>query len=304
MRFLIISDIHSNLEALASVFLELHNNSEEIDRVLIIGDIVGYGVNPNECCAIVRFLQNGESLLKKEIQTDIQKTDIDNTDKKNIIDYIYSLGKKADVIAGNHDQRVIGHLNTVMAYAPSISINWTKKVIHEDNIRFLNSLWLKKKLWRFDIELVHSTPVCPHDYKYVMNSTTLNYGLLHSKITFAGHTHTPAAYLYTKQERDVSASIFIPKDLLDKKLMLVERESAERLETFDVSLNPDQRYYINPGSVGQPRDGIPMASYMIYDTLAKKAFLEKAEYNTAVVKTKVLEAGFPFDLAYRIVSGI
>ena len=88
MRFLIIADIHSNLEALASVFLELHNNSEEIDRVLIIGDIVGYGVNPNECCAIVRFLKNGESLLKKEIQTDIQKTDLDNTDKKNIIDYI------------------------------------------------------------------------------------------------------------------------------------------------------------------------------------------------------------------------
>ncbi|MHC4181824.1 MAG: metallophosphoesterase family protein [Planctomycetota bacterium] len=69
MRFLIISDIHSNLEALASVFLELHNNSEEIDRVLIIGDIVGYGVNPNECCAIVRFLMNGESLLKKEMIT-------------------------------------------------------------------------------------------------------------------------------------------------------------------------------------------------------------------------------------------
>ncbi len=304
MRFLIISDIHSNLEALASVFLDLHNNSEEIDRVLIIGDIVGYGVNPNECCAIVRFLKNGESLLKKEIQTDIQKTDIDNTDKKNIIDYIYSLGKKADVIAGNHDQRVIGQLNTVMASAAGISINWTKKVIHEDNIRFLNSLWLKKKLWKFGIELVHSTPVCPHDYEYVMNSTSLNYGLLHSKITFAGHTHKPAAYLYTKQERDVSASVFIPKDQLDKRLMLVERESAERIEAFDVSLNPGQRYYINPGSVGQPRDGIPMASYMIYDTLTKKVFLEKAEYNTAAVKTKVLEAALPFDLANRIVSGI
>ena len=304
MRFLIISDIHSNLEALASVFLDLHNNNEEIDRVLIIGDIVGYGVNPNECCAIVRFLKNGESLLKKEIQTDIQKTDIDNTDKKNIIDYIYSLGKKADVIAGNHDQRVIGHLNTAMASAAGISINWTKKVIHEDNLRFLNSLCLNKKLLEFDIELVHSTPVCPQDYEYVMNSTSLNYSLLHSNITFAGHTHKPAAYLYTKQERDVSASIFIPKDQLDKRLMLVERGSVERLEAFDVSLNPGQRYYINPGSVGQPRDGIPMASYMIYDTLKKKVFLEKAEYNTALVKTKVLEAGFPFDLAYRLVTGI
>ncbi len=49
MRFLIISDIHSNLEALVSVFSDLCNNSEKIDRVLVLGDIVGYGVNPNEC---------------------------------------------------------------------------------------------------------------------------------------------------------------------------------------------------------------------------------------------------------------
>ena len=104
--------------------------------------------------------------------------------------------------------------------------------------------------------------------------------------------------------RNVSASVFIPTDHFDKKLMLAERESAERLETFDVSLNSGQRYYINPGSVGQPRDGIPMASYKIYDTLTKKVFLEKAVYNTEAVKAKVLEAALPFDLANRIVTGV
>jgi diadenosine tetraphosphatase ApaH/serine/threonine PP2A family protein phosphatase len=137
-----------------------------------------------------------------------------------------------------------------------------------------------------------------------MNSRFINYSLLHSKITFAGHTHKPAAYLYTKHERDVSASVFIPTDPFDKKLMLAERESAERLETFDVSVKPGHRYYINPGSVGQPRDGIPMASYMIYDTVAKKVYLEKAEYDIEGVRKKILEAALPFDLANRIVSGI
>jgi diadenosine tetraphosphatase ApaH/serine/threonine PP2A family protein phosphatase len=78
----------------------------------------------------------------------------------------------------------------------------------------------------------------------------------------------------------------------------------ERHETFDVSLKPGQRYYINPGSVGQPRDGIPKASYMIYDTEAKQASLEKAEYNTEAVKKKVLKATLPFDLAERIVKGV
>ena len=82
MKFLIISDIHSNLEALASVFLDLYNNDEKIDRVLIPGDIVGYGANPNECCTIVRFLKNGKTSLKNEIQDIIQEIDIDDTDKK------------------------------------------------------------------------------------------------------------------------------------------------------------------------------------------------------------------------------
>lgn len=304
MRFLVISDIHSNLEALAAVFSELHKQNEHIDHVLMLGDIVGYGVNPNECCTIVKYLKSGKPALIKEIQTIIQNIDIDVTDKEHVIKYILSLGKKATVIAGNHDQRVIGQLNTVMASSAGISINWTKKVIHNDNLRFLKSLPLIEKLLEFKIELVHSTSNRPQDYVYVMNSLLLNYNLLHAKITFAGHTHKPAAYLYTKHKSDVSASVFIPADSFDRKLMLAERDSAQRLETFDVSIKPGQRYYINPGSVGQPRDGIPMASYKIYDTEAKKVHMEKAEYNIEGVKKKILEAALPFDLANRIVSGI
>lgn len=304
MRFLIISDIHSNIEALISVFLELHRNNENIERVFILGDIVGYGVNPNECCTIVRFLRDGDSFLKSEIREIIEKIDIDDADKRDSVDSIYALGKTATVIAGNHDQRVVGQLNTVMASSAGISINWTKKVIREDNISFLKTLVMRKRIWRLGIELVHSTPDCPEDYAYVMNSKKLQYDLLFAKITFAGHTHKPAAYLYTRQERDVSASVFVPTDQIDKKLMLAERGSAERLESFDIHLSPVQRYYINPGSVGQPRDGIPMASYKIYDTETQKVFLEKAEYNTYAVRKKVLEAALPFDLANRIVSGI
>ena len=302
MRFLIISDIHSNLEALAAVFSDLCNNSEKIDRVLVLGDIVGYGVNPNECCTIIRFLIGGNPSLKNEIQTIIQGIDIDETDKKNIIDYIYSLGNKAIVIAGNHDQRVIGELNSAMASAAGISINWTKKIIHEDNVSFLNILRTRQKLWKYGIELVHSTPVCPEDYVYVMNSASLSYAALHSKITFAGHTHKPAAYLYKKQERD--SSVLVPADRIDKRLMPDGSKSTEDVESFEVFLSPVHRYYINPGSVGQPRDGIPMASYKIYDTVTEKVFLEKSVYDTARVKTKVLEAGFPYDLAHRIESGI
>jgi predicted phosphodiesterase len=305
MKFLIISDIHSNLEALVSVFSDLHNNNEKIDRILIPGDIVGYGANPNECCTIVRFLKSGKSSLKNEIQAIIQEIDINDTVKKNIIDYILSMSKTAIVIAGNHDKEVIGQpsLCSIMAASAGNAARWTTKVLHKANARFLESLWFRKKLRGFGIELVHSTPDYPQGYLYIKNASTLKYELLYSSITFSGHTHKPAAYLYTKEKRNISASVFIPADQFDNRLMLVERESMERLEVFDVSLKSCQRYYVNPGSVGQPRDGTPKASYMIYDTNSQKISLKKAEYNTEAVKAKVLKAGLPFDLADRIVKG-
>lgn len=306
MKLLIMSDIHSNLEALVSVFSDLHSNNEKIDSILIPGDIVGYGPNPNECCTIIRYLKDGKPFLKKEIQAYIQEIDIDDTDKKNINDYIFSMSKKAYVIAGNHDREVIGQpsLCSIMAASAGNAARWTTKVLHKANARFLESLRYKKKIRKLGIELVHSTPVYPQGYRYVKNASTLNYDSLCSSITISGHTHKPSAYLYTKEKRNISASVYIPTDQFDNRLMLVERESMERHETFDVSLNPGQRYYINPGSVGQPRDGTPKASYMIYDTEAKQASLKKAEYNTEVVKKKVLKATLPFDLAERIVKGV
>ncbi len=306
MKFLIISDIHSNLEALVAVFSDLHSNNEKIDKILIPGDIVGYGPNPNECCTIARFLTKGKLSLKEEIQSIIQEIDISDNEKKNIADYIFSMGKKALAIAGNHDREVIGQpsLCSIMAASAGNAARWTTKVLQKPNARFLESLWYKKKIRKFGIELVHSTPVYPQGYRYVKNAADLKYEMLHSSITISGHTHKPSAYLYTKQKRNISASVFIPTDQFDNRLMLVERESMERQETFDVSLTPGQRYYINSGSVGQPRDGTPKASYMIYDTVAKQASLKKAAYNTEVVKKKVLKATLPFDLAERIVKGV
>ena len=305
MKFAIISDIHSNLEALASVFSDLHNNNEKIDKILIPGDIVGYGANPNECCTIVRFLKSGKSSLKNEIQAIIQEIDIDDNDKKNITDYILSLGKKATVIVGNHDKAVIGKPSLVseMIASAEKAVMWTTKVLQKENVRFLKSLWFRKKLRKFGIELVHGTPVYPQGYQYLKNASNLNYESLYSSVTFAGHTHRPAAYKYTSQKRDIAASVFIPIDQFDTRLMMFESKSMVRVEEFDVSLNPGQRYYINPGSVGQPRDGTPKASYMIYDTVTQKVALKKAEYNTEAVKKKVLKAGLPFDLADRIVKG-
>ena len=91
-------------------------------------------------------------------------------------------------------------LCSIMAASAANAARWTTKVLQKANARFLNSLWLRKKLRRFGIELVHSTPDYPQGYLYVKNASTLKYELLYSSITFFGHTHKPAAYLYTKEK--------------------------------------------------------------------------------------------------------
>ena len=305
MKFAIISDIHSNLEALASVFSNLINCNERIDAFLIPGDIVGYGANPNECCTIISFLKNGKASLRSRIQSIIHEIDIEADDKKNITDYILSMGKKAYVTVGNHDKTVIGQPSycSEMVASAAKAAKWTATVLQKENVRFLNSLRFRKKLKKYGIELVHATPVYPQGFEYTKNAATLHYEKLFSCITFAGHTHKPAAYLYTKQKRDITATVFIPTDQFDNRIMMIERETMVRVEEFDIEPNPDQRYYINPGSVGQPRDGVPKASYMIYDTALKKIFLKRSEYNTEATKAKILKAKLPSDLANRIIKG-
>ncbi|MGR3178087.1 MAG: metallophosphoesterase family protein [Candidatus Anammoxibacter sp.] len=305
MRFAILSDIHSNIEALASVLLALYNN-DKIDNLLITGDIVGYGPSPNECCSVVRFLQKGKPNIANEVKEVIQNIDIDNNDKKNIIEYTLSMGKKAVVIVGNHDKAAIGQPSyvSIMALAANKTTQWTADVLKMENFKFLQSLGYRKKLRKFGVELIHSSPVYPQGWEYPKNAGVLSYDTLGARITFAGHTHSPAAYLYKNQSEDKTPSVFIPADQFDIRLMLIERKSSERMEEFDIVTSPDHKYYINPGSVGQPRDGIPKASYMIYDTDAQKVTLKKAEYNTEAVKEKIIEAKLPRELVTRIVKGV
>lgn len=306
MKLAILSDIHSNLEALAAVFLDLHNNAEQIDRILVTGDIVGYGPNPNECCSIVRYLQKGSPSLKTAIEDNINGIDIDDSDKSIITKDILSLQKTASVVVGNHDKEVIGQPSYVstMATSAAKAAKWTSDILARENFKFLHSLGFTKKLGSLSIEMVHSTPVYPRGWEYPKNAGVLSYNTLRANITFAGHTHCPAAYLYKNNLLDATPTVFVPVDQFDIRLMLIERESSERAEEFDIVLHPGHKYYINPGSVGQPRDGVPKASYMVYDTDNHRIALKKAEYNTEAVKEKIIKAKLPRDLANRIVKGV
>lgn len=307
MKYVIVSDIHGNVDALLAVIKEIAEKENIIDNLLIAGDIVGYGASPNECCDIVRFLMYGRKKVSLErISKIIEQSYPDTPQRANLLKTIILLEKKGIAIVGNHDKEAAGEpsLTSEMNPIAKTAVDWTKGVLTKENIKFLLRLPLRMKFSKEGFEIVHSTPSYPRGYEYVRNASALKYTTLWSKITFGGHTHRPSAYIYTKEIRTVNASVLIPADSYDMRLMLIEKESTNKVESFDVDFTKEWKYYINVGSVGQPRDGNPHACYVVYDSASKHIELRRVPYNTEAASKKIVDAALPNELAQRILKGV
>ena len=244
MRYAILSDIHSNLEALNAVLQEI--DSQKVDEIISIGDIVGYNANPNECIDILR---------KRGIRC----------------------------LMGNHDMRACG-MEATNDFNPIAkdAIVWTKEMLSKENLNFLTSqprtLFLDEKR----AIAIHGS-FTSHDV-YIFNTLNAleNFKIMeeshHPLLCFFGHTHVKIAYCSLDSEVTTS---------YDDELYISESE----------------RYLINPGSVGQPRDMNPNASFLIYDTISKKIRFFKIKYDVVSSAQKILEAGLPKELAERLEVG-
>ena len=307
MKYIILSDIHGNVDAFLAVIKEIAEKENITGNLLIAGDIVGYGASPNECCDIVRFFMYGRKKVSLErISKIIEQSYPDTTQSANLLKTIMSLEKKGIAIGGNHDKEAAGEpsLTSEMNPIAKTAVDWTKGVLTKENIKFLLKLPLRIKFSKEGFEIVHSKPSFPQGYDYVKNAGALKYTTLWSKVTFGGHTHRPAAYIYTKETRTVNASVLIPADSYDMRLMLIEKQSTNKVESFDIDLKKEWKYYINVGSVGQPRDGNPQACYVVFDSASKRIQLKRVPYNTEVASRKISEAGLPNELAQRILKGV
>jgi len=307
LKYIITSDIHGNVESLLALIKEISEAKNTTGRLLIAGDIVGYGASPNECCDIVRYLIYGRRKVKEEkIYSILNNVCSEPSIRDTLIHGITSLGKKCVAIGGNHDKEAIGEpsLTSEMNPIAQSAADWTKKVLTKENHNFLQHLPLRKKFRREKFEIVHSTPAYPQGYEYAKNASILKYNSLRSKITFGGHTHRPAAYLYTKETRMVNATVFIPTDNYDMRLMLIERQTADKIESFTIESNDNWRYYINVGSLGQPRDGNPHGSYVVFDSLSKEVSFKRIPYDTESAAKKIKEANLPGQLAERVLKGV
>jgi len=241
LKYAIISDIHGNLEALESVLAEIEK--QQVDSILCLGDIVGYGPNPNECVGLIK-------------------------DRAEI------------TLAGNHDYAPLGKLD-VTYFNPwaRAAIEWTADRLTKDSVDFLLSLPLKEVVDGFTI--VHATPHHPDEWNYIttIGDAVKNFADFDNQICFIGHSHVPLIVALTEQ---------------DDYLVLNDNP---------LKLQPERRYIINVGSVGQPRDSNPLASFGILDEEQHVFELHRVEYNIAATQEKIQATELPEFLAERLALG-
>lgn len=153
MRFAIISDIHGNLEALQAVLEDI--DSQNIDEIICLGDIIGYGANPNECLELVK-------------------------------------SRCSVILLGNHDAAAIELLSTQhFNIHAKIAIEWTSQSLKPENRKFLSGLPFKTE--KSFMTLVHSTPYEPNMWYYItsLEEAAFNFQFFNTSVCLVGHTHIP-----------------------------------------------------------------------------------------------------------------
>jgi predicted phosphodiesterase len=246
VRYLILSDIHANWEALQAV---LRSAQSAYDRIVCCGDVVGYGADPD---AVTEWARN------------------------NI----------TSIVRGNHDKACAGleDLEWFNALARTSAL-WTQGIMKPDNIGYLHDL--VKGPERIDgFQIVHGSPLDEDEYVVSEQDVAQVAPYLDASVSFFGHTHLQCGFLCHRNGV--------------KRLRGVDAESNAQV----LDLDSDASYLINPGSVGQPRDGDPRAAYAIYQPDARLVTLCRAEYDVAAAQRKILEAGLPELLALRLEAGI
>jgi predicted phosphodiesterase len=247
--YAVISDIHGNLEALEAVLADV---PEGVERVYCLGDVIGYGASPNECCDIVR-----EAGMP--------------------------------TISGNHDLAVTD-LSTDLAWfnpVAAAAVLWTRERLSEENAEFLRTR--PRMMQTRDTLFVHGSVRDPDEY--IINSVSAEENLRVLKdeypgvrVCFFGHTHV----------KTVAPS---PNGALSGS------------HALDLSTNGP--YLVNPGSVGQPRDGDTFASYVLAESLngepdahdGPRVVYRFVEYDIEKAQARIRSAGLPKMLADRLAEG-
>lgn len=181
---------------------------------------------------------------------------------------------------GNHDAAIVGEISSSwFNYPARKALEITKEKISHKNYNFLDNL-SEKEVYKDKITIVHGSPRKPlTEYVRDRYLVKANLDFFTTPVTLVGHTHVPAVYE-------------------------IEDEQVRVKEPPQVKLDPNCKYVINPGSVGQPRDGNPKASYALLDTDKDTLKYGRVEYSLEEVQEKMRHLEFPNSLVRRISEGL
>ncbi len=246
MRAAVITDIHANLPALEAVLGAIDDAA--VDEVWCLGDVIGYGAEPDECADLVR--------------------------------------KRCDLcLVGNHDLAVLGALDVAaFSEAAAEAVAWTRAHVAERTLAMLRELEPAGE--REDVGLFHASPRDPV-WEYVLSAEQADACLdaQAARIALIGHSHVSLFFVRPAEDE--------PAD---------EIRGAQAGDDTLLDLAPG-RWLINPGSVGQPRDGDPRAAWLELDTGARTARFHRVPYDIERAAASIVAAGLPRRLADRLQVG-
>lgn len=241
MKIALVSDIHSNLEALQAVLEDIE--SHKADKINCLGDVIGYGCDPQACL----------DLVDKHCSTKLM---------------------------GNHEYAAIGVLPTeAMNLAARQSIQWTAAQLEDRHLAMIANFEMSAV--DADCLLVHASPQEPEEWHYVLSQqeATAAFACFKQKLAFHGHTHLPLIFCETPGGR------------------------VRTIVGHDFDPDEECSYLINVGSVGQPRDNDPRASYAIYDSDEISISYHRVEYDFKITQAKMSKAEMPSMLIERLEVG-
>ncbi len=250
MRILLLSDIHSNLEALEACLAA----APPTDATVNLGDIVGYGASPNEVTERARALAG-----------------------------IF--------VRGNHDKVVAG-IDTVEGFNPiaGVAALWNREQIDSEHLSWLRDL--PKGPVAMDeltgVQFVHGAPNNEDRYVVTPEDAASQLVTPAASITFFGHTH-------------IQSSFQLQGNVV--RALHPAYETVAKQETWDLPLKEGLNYMINPGSIGQPRDGDWRAGFAVFDSEHRVVTFFRVPYEVRVAQEKILSAGLPARLATRLAAG-
>jgi putative phosphoesterase len=244
MRYAIISDIHSNLESF-KVCLKIFPKLK-IEKIICLGDIVGYNPNPNECV------------------------------------YIISTFNNLEIVRGNHDKAVtMGDYSYFSEHAKD-AIKWTIKNINHVSFDYLNNIEKGPKIVDDLFAICHGSALDEENYMFMPFHTKGDFLWLKKnniKILFFGHTHYQVVFSMNKSN------------------------DIETINNNTLTLDPGSYYLINPGSIGQPRDNDPRASFIVFDSDKMQINVIRYNYPFHITQEKIIDHSLPEFLAERLAYG-